>query len=415
MITKQYRKLITDYVADNYRLLFREPNGFLKYPFMVPGSVYDDALWDWDCYFTNVAIRQLFVERGEQNDFARYERGSVLDFLELTRDSGCTPFFIMADSESVLDLGEYKGNTHKPILAQHAAFLLKENPDDIAWFEPYLDKLILFIEGYIKHQRHENGIFFWLDDAGIGVDNDPCTFYRPPKSSGSIFLNCFMYKEFIAMEYICKLFKRDDLAKRYFEEGEALKKSIREHCWDERDGFYYSVDLNLYPIDLSVRLHRGAPRHWDCLIQRIGCWSGFLALWANIATKEQAERIVKEHFLNFDSYNSAYGVRTLSKQEKMYTIAKTGNPSCWLGPIWGISNYLTFIGLLNYGYIDEARELAEKTVKLFGEDIKRQGCMSEYYHPDTGESVNNPGFQNWNLLVLNMMAWLDGENAVREF
>ena len=35
----------------------------------------------------------------------------------------------------------------------------------------------------------------WLDDFAIGVDNDPCTYYRPPKSSASIYLNCLMYKE----------------------------------------------------------------------------------------------------------------------------------------------------------------------------------------------------------------------------
>ena len=27
----------------------------------------------------------------------------------------------------------------------------------------------------------------------------------------------------------------------------------------------------------------------------------------------------------------------------------------------------------------------------------------------------NKGFQNWNLLVLNMIAWLDGRDEVREF
>ena len=90
----------------------------------------------------------------------------------------------------------------------------------------------------------------------------------------------------------------------------------------------------------------------------------------------------------------------------MYLIVKSGNPSCWLGPIWGISNYMTFEGLLNYGYIDEARELAIKTVNLFGRDVKENGEFHEYYDPETGEGVNNPGFQSWNLLVLNVVEWL---------
>jgi putative isomerase len=39
----------------------------------------------------------------------------------------------------------------------------------------------------------------------------------------------------------------------------------------------------------------GNSREWDCLIQRIGVWSGFLAMWAGIASPEQAERMVIEH------------------------------------------------------------------------------------------------------------------------
>ena len=101
-----------------------------------------------------------------------------------------------------------------------------------------------------------------------------------------------------------------------------------------------------------------------------------------------------------------YGVRTLSKMEKMYAIIKSGNPSCWLGPIWGISNYMVFDGLQKYGYVNEAIDLAEKTVTMLGRDIENCGEMHEYYDPETGEGVNHPGFQNWNFLSLNMLEWL---------
>jgi len=118
--------------------------------------------------------------------------------------------------------------------------------------------------------------------------------------------------------------------------------------------------------------------------------------------------MVKEHYLNEKTFYAPWGVRTLSKMEKMYAVVKSGNPSCWLGPVWGISNYMVFDGLRKYGYVNEARELAEKTVTLFGKDIEACGEMHEYYDPETGEGVNNPGFQNWNLLSLNMIEWLNG-------
>ena len=85
------------------------------------------------------------------------------------------------------------------------------------------------------------------------------------------------------------------------------------------------------------------------------------------------------------------------------------------GPVWGISNYMCYRGLKNYGYDKEAAELAEKTITLFGKDLEACGELHEYYDPDTGEGVNNPGFQCWNLLVNNMIAEEEGRKAIREF
>ena len=119
--------------------------------------------------------------------------------------------------------------------------------------------------------------------------------------------------------------------------------------------------------------------------------------------------MVKENLLDEKAFWAPYGVRTLSKYEKMYSIKKTGNPSCWLGPIWGISNYMVFDGLVKYGFVKEAKELAEKTLKLFGEDIAKSGELHEYYDPESGEGVHNLGFQSWNLLALNMFDWIKND------
>ncbi len=414
-MNEKYVKLITEYSHENYKKFFREPDGILNYPYIVPGAGYTKSLWDWDSWLVNVAIRQCFIENVEEHDFCRYERGCVMNFLEHMRPSGCTPHLLTPTRNTIDEAEEFTTNMHKPVLAQHIAFILKSVPDDTEWFRPYIDNIDRFLKAYITHAKHENGLFFWFDDAGIGVDNDPCTFFRPPRSSGSIYLNCLMYKELQAMAYICEIFEQKELGDFYIKEALSLKASVQKNCWDERDGFYYSVDLNLLPIDPESKFHSGMPRHWDCLIQRIGVWSGFLAMWAGIATPEQAKRMVFEHYLNPDTFNAPFGVRTLSKAEKMYTIVKSGNPSCWLGPVWGISNYFTFRGLVQYGFDKEAMELVEKTVNLFGADIEKNGCMSEYYHPDTGEMVNGAGFQNWNLLSLNMIAWAKKRKFSVEF
>ena len=125
--------------------------------------------------------------------------------------------------------------------------------------------------------------------------------------------------------------------------------------------------------------------------------------------------MVKENLLDPKAFWSDYGVRSLSQYEKMYVIKASGNPSCWLGPIWGVVNYMVFKGLVRYGYDKEARMLAENTVNLLETDIKKCGEMHEYYDPETGLPIINPGFQNWNLLAVNMKAWLNGEQVITEF
>ena len=140
-----------------------------------------------------------------------------------------------------------------------------------------------------------------------------------------------------------------------------------------------------------------------------------MSMWAGIATPEQAKEIVARQYRDSTLFNCAGGIRTLSPLEKMYDTRASGNPSSWQGPVWINANYMTFRGLVKYGFNDEARELAEKTILLLGRDYERFGALHEYYMPDNGEPVLNKGFQNWNLLVLNMAAWLDGKPVVEEF
>lgn len=409
------KELIKTYAYKNYKDMGRAPEGIIKHPFIVPGSQsYHNCLWDWDSWLTNIAVRQIMKDTGSGGEFSEYEKGCILNFLEHTDKDGGIPIVIlpgriMPESDKL-----YESNMHKPCLAQHLAFVIKENDGDASWVADYFENLEKFIGVYLKNYRHKSGLYFWQDDFAIGVDNDPCTFYRPKKSSGSIYLNCLMYKELSAMEYISEKLELPDRKLFYKKEADALKSAIQNNCYDERDGFYYSVDFNLLPVDENSSLHKGAPRHWDMLIQRIDVWSGFLAMWANIADKKQAERMVS-HLTDERTFWAPYGVRTLSKLEKMYAVKESNNPSCWLGPIWGISNYMVFSGLLNYGFEKEAAELAEKTIMMFGRDIENCGEMHEYYDPESGAPIVNPGFQNWNLLSLNMIAFLDGKDRVCEF
>ncbi len=396
----RYRNLIRSHVGADYTGMLRPSGGALPFPFLTPGSQqYSDILWDWDSWLSNVALRQVLLEKNDpaaRSAALAHERGCVLNYLAFGGMDGWVPIILTRNSpsrkEQMARQDTYATNMHKPCLAQQAAFLTQADGGDAEWLREHFYPLQAFVNRYKNHQRHAaTGLYFWNDDMAIGVDNDPCTYMRPAKSSGSIFLNCLMYRELLAIAYLARQLGQQEIAVLYEADASALKSAIQQHCWDERDGFFYSVDLNLLPYDgrpfsgdPSLRIHCGYPRDYDCLIQRIDVWSGFLALWAEIATPEQAQRMIEGHYRNTRTFNAAYGVRTLSKLEKMYNVRGSGNPSLWTGPIWGVSNYLVFRGLVKYGYDADARDLAAKTIRLFGRDFERFGALHEYYLPDYG-------------------------------
>jgi len=427
---EQYAGIIKSNVYKDYKGMYRKGAGSLKYSFLTPGSKqYSNVLWDWDSWLSNIALRQILSDVGTEKDSqeaVEYEQGCVLNFLSYGGWDGYIPILIKENSNiKEIKSGDiYHMNMHKPVLAQHAAFLTKNQKGNAEWLRESFYPLQAFVNNYkIHHRDKATGLYYWQTDVAIGVDNDPCTFFRPNGSSASIYLNCLMYKELKSMVYLAECLNISEVSKEFANDAEQLKAAIQKNCWDERDGFYYSVDLNLKPVtnelDKSLGspmiIHAGYPRDYDCLIQRIEVWSGFMAMWAGIATPDQAKRMVKEHFLNSKTFYSASGVRTLSKMEKMYSVRSSANPSNWRGPIWGISNYMVFKGLVKYGFTSEATDLANKTIALFGKDFETSGALHEYYEPETGEPLLNKGFQNWNYLVANMIAWKEKRPVVEEF
>lgn len=252
--TEKYCSAIEDYVVKNSKKCFRESKGKLKYPFIVPGSAYKFELWDWDSWLTDLALSQALPKE----DILEYEKGCVLNFLEAADKYGRIPIMISYKNvySNLFDLVDGKEtNIHKPCLAQHALFISKRC-NSAEWLK---DKFIVienFVKYYEENCKHPCGLYYWIDDFAIGVDNEPCTFYRPNKSTGSIFLNSLMYSELKAVCELAKMLNMPKKADKYKKKSDELKKAIQNECWDERDGFYYSADLNLRPVNKKEWLHK---------------------------------------------------------------------------------------------------------------------------------------------------------------
>lgn len=231
---RKYAKIIREKIYSTYRDYCREPGGHLPFPFIVPGGAqYGNVLWDWDSWLSDIAIHQAAADQGGKalKEIADYEKGCVLNFLRYSGIDGWVPVNISMDAGTQKPEDIYKENMHKPCLAQHAAFIVQQNGGDAEWLRDEFFRLEYFVGGYVNRYRHRaTGLYFWQTDVMIGVDNDPCTYFRPDRSSGSIFLNCMMYKELRAMEYLAGRLDLQELAAEYARNADDLKAAVQEHA-----------------------------------------------------------------------------------------------------------------------------------------------------------------------------------------
>lgn len=406
---------IKEYILARAAGVLRAPTGDLAFPFIDPGAGYGGELWDWDSYFTVRALAEADkaytpaeLQRAglTREKIAAHARGSVLNFLAVQESDGYVPVMAAAGG---LFKGYFHGehgknvplNQHKPFLCQ-AALQASELSGERDWFN--VEQLVRYIRYYEQKQYDSpSGLFVWQDDIMIGIDNNPTVFFRPPHSCADIYLNSFMYLEYVALAEILRQ-KQDDRAHAYAERAEELKNAIEREMWDERDGLYYSQDVGFYRTERKIgdfAFHAGLAPSWHALPVKIRFWGCFLPLYAGICSPARAERMC-EHFAD-PAVLAPYGVRTLAQNEKMYNNEKSGNPSNWLGAIWTVANYAVYEGLCRYGQNALAQKVRERTLGVLDKNLAESGEMYESYHPDTGEPNLHPGFLSWNLLALAML------------
>jgi putative isomerase len=306
-----------------------------------------------------------------------------------------------ADSPNGFKISKNQG---KPVFGQ-MALLVADQRGDVGWLAPHFDTILRSYDSWTKYNNSSIGLLVWGDDVAIGDDNDPTTFGRPFFSSANIMLNSLFYQDLLASAELARRIGRSNDHDRLSTQAKTLAQRIQQYCWDPRDSYFYTVDVQCVDrrAELIPNVNRGMDMSWKCLPTRIQMFTGFLPLWCGVASQTQADELVKINYAADDRLCARWGVRTLSSRESMYSLAFSSNPSNWLGPVWIIANYFVWKGLQRYGFKKEAAALADKTIALLANDLKANGSLNEYYHPDTGAALSHKGFMDWNLLVLEMI------------
>lgn len=405
-------KIVEDYFKNRAFDMITPPCGVLKYPYIDPGAQYKGDSWDWDSYFSAIALMEICEYFKNDRDFD-YEarrtsviesaKGYILNFLDVQLSDGFIPIRIQEKMMENHDWAEahFKNdyeNQHKPFLCQGVRNV-SQYANDYTWFN--IEALVKYIDYYREKQFHErSGLYIWKSDYMIGIDNNPTVFGWPSGSTGDIYLNSFMYLELVALAELLVI-RGDEREKIYRDEAERLKETIRQECYDERDGIYYSVFVELAK-EHGGSIHSGIEFFWKSVPIKVRFAGCFLPMYAGISTEEENKIMIEKHFLD-EAFLSPNGLRSTACDEKMYYLGGTSNPSNSWGPIWLIYNYIAFHSLIKAGRKDLAKDLCEKMVNLYADDILKTGKVDECYDPMTGEPIMNKSFLSWNCLIIQML------------
>ncbi|MCH8068279.1 MAG: glycoside hydrolase [Candidatus Marinimicrobia bacterium] len=143
------------------------------------------------------------------------------------------------------------------------------------------------------------------------------------------------------------------------------KNAINTKLWDEDREMYYDYDLKNERRIVKNTI------------------SNFVSLFAGLPSLKQAKSIIRVLTSPTEYWpENGYPLCSVSMSEPEF------NPvNYWRGPVWINMNWLMIKGLENYGYHNEAKELATKTLELVLEN-----GFYEYFDPFTGKGCGTNHF-----------------------
>ena len=365
----------------------RPAEGYIKYDYLIPAGFYKQ-MWDWDGFFIGAHLSSI-----GKPEYLKYW---VLNFAVAADEEGYVPGCVTTIGPRPL-FGKF---AMKPFIGQ-GSYLASEKLNDYSWItETVYDQIKSVIAYREKISLDEKyGLFYWDDAMSSGADNT-VVLTNDKNEPGAILavdLNTFMYREYMAMEIIASKLGYTADAEIYSKKATGIQANIMKYHWDDEAKSFW-----------NVRRRDGRS------IKRVS-YSNFIALLqTDLASQEDGQEMIKRYLWNEEHMLSPIGIRTLSKQDPDYNNENIIVPySNWQGPVWPVANYLYFIGLKNYGFDEECKQLASTIGTLVLKDIAVCGSMHENYDAETGASLAPTaeqskdgiftGFVGWNMLIENML------------
>eukprot|EP00300_Choanocystis_sp_HF-7_P017337 c196_g1_i1.p1 GENE.c196_g1_i1~~c196_g1_i1.p1 ORF type:complete len:445 (+),score=94.86 c196_g1_i1:33-1337(+) len=392
------------YVSEKANETFREPSGFLSFPYLVPAGPYEQ-LWDWDSVFMGVGLLPF--------GSAPYLAGSMKNFLSHTN-------LTTGEVEGCLTPDGSSGTIYhaKPVVI-HGAWLAAKATGDYAQFLAFQPQMMALL-GYWDRTRLDTptGLYVWHDQLESGADNLPTSPCPSPRSDcwdeksdaftlASTDIMSFLHREHEAYALFCDTWANNVEASNSSGVDKAMLLSHAQASRDTADRIREAIDKYLWTTRGDEASSSLLPESATGLYLAYNVSAGArvnnrvyllaLPLFANLSTPQQAALSLAS--LASPDMLSDYGVRSTSSLDPSYNNDNIIVPySNWQGPVWVVANALLAYGAAKFGQLDLGMEIAERMVHTLAEDLAQTGTWHESYSAETGQGLAANGFLSWNTL-----------------
>lgn len=380
-----YWRLLTRYHPRDESNLIGLPNKFIV-PSFEGGAEFDyNEQYYWDSYFI---VKGLLTEKNKKLCL-----GILDNLIFLFKEFGIIP------NASRLYL---TSRSHPPLLTSFIFDLYDAYNLDKKWLK---DRMEIAIKEYNtiwlgttkpNARKVYEGLsryydFNYINDIAeteSGWDMTP-RFYRKALSFLPIDLQALLYKYEVDFARYCGILGKTAEEKKWKKAARTRKETTDRLMWDNSKGIYFDYNFE--------KKRKGG----------VSSLAAFYPLWSNMASDEQAAKLVK----SLKKFEYSGGLATTDSRALRFLPISETVPTQWAYPNgWAPLHYFATEGLNNYGYHDEARRIALKWLYTNLSWFEKNGVFLEKYNvvnpskpPEKGLYPSQTGF-GWTNSIFTYLA-----------
>lgn len=380
----------------------RTHNGF---QYTVPSPATYPYQWLWDSCFHAIVLAKLEPEAAIaelKSLLSRQQPDGLIPHMIFWQPKVTRPYHVLWDKTGVSSI------TQPPMIA-YAAWRIYEETKDPAFLKELFPGMLAFYRYLVeKRDPHDHHLISIINPDESGEDNSPrFDVAMRVKSNISFFAHMYKRHQLIAANRTCAFDPLVCMHERFWVKDVPFNSMMVKNLESlaliagvvgdtEAEHF---AKLHQELISFTMREYLMAEGvFWSAIglehgHLKVATWAHFAPLFAGLYTQEEAEALVSTHFHNPNTFNSRYGIRTVSKQELSY---RSGSDGFWRGPIWFAPHWFLYKGLMDYGFVKEASWIRDVSREL----IDTHG-FREYFNPENGKPYGAHNF-TWGTLVLDM-------------